>query len=326
MKLKLWAGALACALATALASGVAAQPGPTHNSNGAAAYDYSTDTFRQTCVSGCSTASLWTPDVASLVTPAPTTTAGSTALGGSGANVLIKNTGTQAFHYRLGTASTGQDATATDERLQPGQYAALARGANTYVSLKTDSGTGAAEVTTGSGSPLLGISADLTGTSAVKGGVADGGTPDPAVLAGCRVATTLPTSQADAKQQSIMCGGDGRIAFVPYGPRELTGNTALISLTDTTETSLLAAGSSGVFNDLTWVKVCNKNATTVADVDFRDVTAGTVRDSWHVPPDRCTGGPLPTTLKQTTAASAWTVKEQSTVSSVTVIATYVQRK
>lgn len=150
--------------------------------------------------------------------------------------------------------------------------------------------------------------------------------PANASLVGCRVATTIPTSVADGQLAAPRCGVAGDLVTQPFAPRAQQGRSPLVTLSSTTETSLIAAGTTGVFNDITWVKLCNMNASTDADVDVRDATAGTVQDSWHVPAAKCVGFAYPMPLTQTTSASAWTVKEQAGVSSVTVIAAFVQKK
>jgi hypothetical protein len=108
----------------------------------------------------------WLPDDGSLLTLAPTgTSAASSAFAGSGTTVYVKNTGSQAFHVRVG--SVGVTATTSDERLQPGMCGPFSRNSGDRVALITDTGTGAAEITTGTGNPGFGICVDLSAASAV---------------------------------------------------------------------------------------------------------------------------------------------------------------
>lgn len=85
----------------------------------------------------------------------------------------------------------------------------------------------------------------------------------------------------------------------------------------TAETSILAAGTSGVYHDLTYLKFTNTSATGT-ECEIRDVLAGSAIDSWYVPATTTVGGVLQNPFKQTTAASAWTAKCLTSVSSVKI--------
>ena len=92
-----------------------------------------------------------------------------------------------------------------------------------------------------------------------------------------------------------------------------------ITLTDTTETTLLAAAA-GVYHDLTLLTVSNTSSTKVR-VDFRDATGGTVRFSLEVAADG--GGnnpPILYPIKQTTVNANWTAQMSGSVTDVRILA------
>lgn len=285
--------------------------------------------FSDTCLAGVAggggggTATPFSPT--SNTTLAASTSSSNVALPGANPTAVITNLGPDVGFIKLGT-SNAVTAASTDTRWPVGVACPVSVGANTYMAAITSSGTANFAITTGSGASGCYNVFD-TGPQSIKGPTAEGSTPsDPPLYNGCKVATTLPTQRADTQVVANMCGKDGRQVFSPFGTRELTGQSGLISLTTTTETTLISAGASLVFNDLTWIRLCNTNASTDADIDVRDATGGTIRDTWHVAAGRCTGIAYPSPFNQTTAANNWTVKAQVAVSTVTVTAGYVQRK
>jgi hypothetical protein len=150
--------------------------------------------------------------------------------------------------------------------------------------------------------------------------------PSKADLAGCRAMTALPTAVTNGQLAGAACNKDGILIAAPFGPRETISASGLITLTSTTtETTLIAAGGASVFLDMVSIKVCNTSASD-ARVDVRDVTAGTVLDSWWAAAGRCVGEIFPASLPQTTANSAWTVQSSASVADLRVKATFVKRQ
>lgn len=92
-----------------------------------------------------------------------------------------------------------------------------------------------------------------------------------------------------------------------------------ITLTDTTETTLIASGS-GIFRDLTFLSISNTSATGVR-VDIRDATGGTVRLSYWVPAGDTKiidFGGIP--YKQTSQTQNWTAQLSASVTDVRIAA------
>lgn len=279
---------------------------------------------------GGGTASLapWLPDYGSLQALVPTGTASTSATfaGGTGSTVYVKNVGLVPFHVRTGIA--GVTATLTDEHLQPGMCGPFNRvnGVTTYdrVSIITDSGTGAAELTTGTGNPGFGICAtNLTASAPVVGSLAHGvAATDPPVVEGCRASTTAPTAEADGTIVYARCSPAGARTIEMFTAPALKFRFTPVTLTTTTETPIIPAVA-GFKNNLTQIKLCNNSATQVR-VDIRDVAAGTVQDTWTVAPGVCVGGVLNTPMVQTTANTAWTAQLSANVTDVRITGQYVQ--
>jgi len=126
---------------------------------------------------------------------------------------------------------------------------------------------------------VSGVSASVTNplfTKLSDGAAAQGVVANPLIVGG-RAATTNPTAATDAGAVNAMLDKLGKMVVQPFAVRGLKSQNA-VTLTTTTETTLLTAGGAGVFLDLTQVVMSNENNTDVR-VDFRDATAGTVRFS-----------------------------------------------
>lgn len=185
--------------------------------------------------------------------------------------------------------------------------------------------------TTGSGSVIALLKTmataalDTTTPSLVKGSIASGSTAsDPPVMSGCRASTALPTAVTDGQVVNVRCSKYGGVVQHPFTVRELASRSGVITLTSTTETSLLAAGGANVLNDMVSIKACNTSATATR-LDVRDVTAGTVQDTWYLPAGQCQGASYTSPFRQTTANSAWTVQLSGAVTDVRVVAQFVQQ-
>lgn len=148
----------------------------------------------------------------------------------------------------------------------------------------------------------LGVNNDIQGD--VADDAADTGNP---VKEGGVARTGLRTPVADGDRVDASYDKEGRKVTAPHGIRENEVRNE-ITLTNTTETEVLAAGGAGVFLDVTGILVSNTSNTTLR-VLLRDVLSGTVVIS---PPAASGGGgsaplmlvPLP----QATANSQWTAE------------------
>ena len=109
----------------------------------------------------------------------------------------------------------------------------------------------------------------------------------------------------------------GKVVVVPQAPRALLV-CASVTLTTTTETTLLSAGGAGIFVDLSWVCIANTSATAVR-VDFRPATAGTVGLSVMAPAGLNVMIPFSDVpFLQTTANNNWTVQLGAAVTDVRI--------
>lgn len=163
-----------------------------------------------------------------------------------------------------------------------------------------------------------------TNTNEVVGDAADdaaaAGNP---LSMGLTARQTNRTAVADG--DAVRAAGDdmGRQVVVMNQVRDLVQQDAPITLSSTTETTLIAAGAAGVFHDLTMLLVTNSSATAVR-VDFRDATAGTIRFSLALAANGGAVVAFPTPWKQTTAANNWTAQLSAAVTDVRIAAQAVK--
>jgi len=125
------------------------------------------------------------------------------------------------------------------------------------------------------------------------------------VYIGGQARTTNPTSVSDATAVRAIYDKSGKQVVVP-AIRELVVKNN-ITLTNTSETTLLAAGAAGVYHDITHLTMSNCGPDS--RVDIRDATGGTVLQSFYL---AASGGgavlSLNTPMIQTTAANNWTAQ------------------
>jgi hypothetical protein len=158
------------------------------------------------------------------------------------------------------------------------------------------------------------LNAQVVGTVAHDG--ADSGNP---VKVGGVARTTNPTAVAAGDRVDLFADDLGRSVVYPIAPRDGIVVGSRISLTSTTETTLVAATAS-TFHDLVMLILSNESATEVR-VDFRDTTAGTVLFSIDLAGDG--GGaviPFRVPWPQATVNTNWTAQCSSAVSTVYVSA------
>jgi len=163
------------------------------------------------------------------------------------------------------------------------------------------------------------LNAQVVGNIAHDG--VDSGNP---VKIGGIARTTNPTAVAAGDRADLFMDDLGKAIVYPIAPRDRIVAGGRISLTSTTETTLIAAGGAGVFRDLVMLMMSNEAATEVR-VDFRDATAGTVLFSIDLAPDG--GGaivPFRVPWPQATANGNWTAQLSAAVSTVYITALAVE--
>jgi len=127
---------------------------------------------------------------------------------------------------------------------------------------------------------------------------------------------TNPTAVADADRVNAIFDDVGRQIVILNQVRDLVAKNK-ITLSTTTETTLLAAGAAGVFHDVTLIVITNSSATAVR-VDIRDATAGTTVLEVAIAANGGAVIPFPTPLPQAAAANNWTAQLSAAVTDVRI--------
>lgn len=116
--------------------------------------------------------------------------------------------------------------------------------------------------------------------------------------------TTNPTAIADGSAAFGSSDDLGRQVTRPVQVRDLLA-TAYATLSTGTETTVLAAGGAGVFNDCISVMCANTSGAAI-QVDFRAVTAGSVEFTVEVPASGTAGIVFQVPWPQGNANNNWT--------------------
>lgn len=137
---------------------------------------------------------------------------------------------------------------------------------------------------------------------------------------------TLPTAvTTTGGVVNTMYDEYGRQIVIPNTHRKLVGSQT-VSISNTTETTIITAGGANVFNDLIALIISN-TSTTAVRADIRDATAGSTIFSYYIPAGDTRGISLTTPWPQTTANSAWTASLSTTPSAAVYFsATFAKNK
>lgn len=135
--------------------------------------------------------------------------------------------------------------------------------------------------------------------------------------------TTNPSAAADGNGAILMADKLGKQVVVG-SIRDLKADQQTTLTSTTTETTIVTAIGS-TFCDLYGLIVANTSATAT-EVNFRDVIAGSVRFTVHVPAGDTRGFMLPESAayKQATVNTAWTAQCATSVASIKISALYVK--
>lgn len=158
--------------------------------------------------------------------------------------------------------------------------------------------------------------------ASVSGDVAhdavDAGEP---VKIGGKARTANPTAVAANDRVDAFFDDVGRQVTFNGVPRDLLVSPTIVTISNTTETTVLAAGGSGVFHDVYGIIITNTSATAT-EVTFKDSTTGTSRFKISAPANDTRGITLPFIVPQATANNNWTATAADSVSSldITVLA------
>lgn len=162
-----------------------------------------------------------------------------------------------------------------------------------------------------------------SGTQTITGDVAhdavDSG--NPVKVAGV-AKTSVPTPVSDADRVQLYCDPLGR-QIMTTGPRALQVK-ARITLSGSSEVTILGAGASGIFHDLTLLTIANTLSSN-ATISIRDSTAGTIIQKLHSPGNQTIGfNSQMFPITQTTAANNWTAQADHTVGGIEIFAQAVK--
>lgn len=144
------------------------------------------------------------------------------------------------------------------------------------------------------------------------------GTTAPAAASqdGLRAATTIPTSVTDGQLVAAMGTKSGKSVTVLNGPREFRGAVSVQS-TSATGATLIAAGATGVLNDIVTFIATNETSTATV-VSLSD---GTVTYKFALAGNGGISANFNSPLPATSTATAWTVSNSAAVN-VDCVAVY----
>lgn len=151
----------------------------------------------------------------------------------------------------------------------------------------------------------------------------DSASPGVPIMVAARANNANPTAVAAGDVTYLNADLAGRL-LTTKSDRALVVRSATLTVTNTTETSILSAGAAGVFHDVTSLVITNGSSVgSIASI--RDVSAGTVQFTCWVP---ALGGIVMNfdpPLNQTTAASAWTIQMGTTATDTRVLVNAMKR-
>lgn len=224
--------------------------------------------------------------------------------------------------YLFIQAFNGVTAPATTTRLTIGKFSMEETGIHKMIIAgvsQTGSGNGQ-RVTLDGGTTTVTTAATgiaTSGNAAV--GTTAGANP---MQIGVVAATAIQTARTAGQIVTSAHDKIGRNVGAYEQIRELTTMAPMVTLTSTTETTIVAAVAS-IFNDLRAVIITNTSALPTR-VDFRTVAAGTVVFSWMAEAGKSNIVPLPIVAKQATVNTAWTAQLGTAVTDVRITALAIQ--
>lgn len=227
--------------------------------------------------------------------------------------------------YLFVQAFNGVTAPASTTRLTIGKFSLEETGINKVIIggvTQTGSGNGQRVVVDAMPTTTVVVGAMPT-TTAVGGSAAVGsnGSGNP-VQIGSVASTAIQTARTAGQMITPVADKIGRLVTANEQIRDLTTMSPMVTLTNTTETTIVAATAS-IFNDLRALIVTNTSATGVR-VDFRTVAAGSVVFSVQVPAGDTRTIELPVVARQATVNTAWTAQLSAAVTDVRITAFSIQ--
>ena len=164
----------------------------------------------------------------------------------------------------------------------------------------------------GAGSQRVNIASDNSALPAAGQGAVGSAVPAGATLQGLRAATANPANATAGNMVAGMADKAGRAVVTPVQVRELVA-PGTVTVAATAETTLIAAGGAGVFNDIIGLVITTAGAAAQT-IAIKDATAGTTRININYPNAALAPGApftlmFPVPIPQTTANANWTVTQ-----------------
>ena len=249
------------------------------------------------------------------LTGTPFTAVGATGAWASGTNGLWTVSGTNSSLFRItcsaytsGTANVAMWTSGAGGSGGSSSTVTANAGTNLNTSaLALESGGNLATIATNTGASVSAIGSAVPSKGIYNGGIAT---------------TAIPSNATAGNLVGAMFDKAGRMVVAPQAPRDLVKHQATTITSSTASTTVVTAGASGVFNDVTSIVFTNSSSTATV-VTLSD---GTASYTYIVPPTDMRGVAYPVPLAETTAATAWTVTCTTSVASIIVDACYVTNK
>lgn len=144
-----------------------------------------------------------------------------------------------------------------------------------------------------------------------------------------RAATTNPTNATDGVEVPIQTDKAGRIVACENATREQCLSQTSTKTADTTETTIVTAGATGVFNDLTGLIITCTGNTVIGTLTIRDATGGAAKTIVDFPPTAA--NPLQPIvidftppLTQAAAANNWTAQLSANAGTTHILAQFIK--
>lgn len=260
--------------------------------------------------SGTLTANQGTPAIAANKWPIEIVDASGTNIATVTAANAVKVDGSAVIQPVSGTLTTTPPANASTNVTQ--------LNGNTILTGSGTTGTGSARVTVATDNPSLpNWGQGSTGSAVPSGALYEAGL----------ATTALPTASSSGNLTGLMADKFGRQVIVLGTVRDLrAGQTTTISAS-TTETTIITAGASGIFNDLIQIVVANTSPSTDTRIDFRDATSSSVIFSLQSSANSTIGFNVPgTSIPQTASANNWTAQCAVGTTDIRIYALYEKNK
>lgn len=267
--------------------------------------------------------------VASDNTPFPVkidqTTPGTTNLVALAANQSVNKAQINGVAPLMGNGITGtgsQRVTIASDNTAFAVNATLQTGAAVIGALSANQSVNVAQINavaplmgngvTGTGSQRVTLASDNSALPAAGQGAIAAAAPAGATMPGLKAATANPTNATAGNLVAPMGDKAGRAVVTPVQVRELTV-IGTLSVAATSETTLIAAGGAGVFNDIIGIIITTAGAAAQT-ITVKDGTAGTTRAVFNYPnaalaPASPFQAVFPVPLPQSAANANWTVTQ-----------------